>query len=111
MRGVRRDVHAYAGRWALPLERLPPARAPKAEGVSRENADQKGARYLTEGRLRVIQVDEDDGVVMAECRGDGRLYALGFDERGWFCSCPAYGRCAHLKALGRVVIVQPRRTP
>jgi hypothetical protein len=76
-----------------------------------ENADAKGARYLTEGRLRLREVDEDGGVVMAECRGDGRMYALGFDgERGWYCSCPAFGRCSHLKALGRVVVMEPRRS-
>jgi uncharacterized Zn finger protein len=73
-----------------------------------ENADAKGARYLTEGRLRLIQVDEDDGIVMAECRGDGRMYTLGYDERGWHCDCPALGRCSHLKALGRVVVIEPR---
>ena len=75
----------------------------------RENADAKGRRYLAEGRLHVRQVDEDDGVVMAECRGDGAIYALGYDERGWHCSCPAYGRCAHLRALGQVVVMEPRR--
>jgi hypothetical protein len=74
----------------------------------RENADAKGARYLTEGRLRVLQADADGGSVIAECRGDGRVYALGYDERRWFCSCPALGRCAHLKALGRVVVMEPR---
>ena len=46
----------------------------------RESADSKGARYLTEARLRVLQVDEDGGTVAAECRGDGRAYSLGFDD-------------------------------
>lgn len=74
--------------------------------MSRENVDRKGARYLAEGRLRILEADED--AVMAECRGDGAVDSLGYDERGWFCSCPARGRCAHLKALGRVVVMEPR---
>jgi hypothetical protein len=75
----------------------------------RENADAKGARYLMEGRLRVLQVDEDEGVAMAECRGDGAIHTCGYDERGWHCSCPARGRCAHLKALGRIFVAEPRQ--
>ena len=75
----------------------------------REGVDAKGSRYLVEARLRVLQVNEEDGVVMAECRGDGRVYSLGYGQSGWFCSCPARGRCAHLKALGRVVVMELRR--
>jgi hypothetical protein len=98
--------HSYGtctSRYTCPFTR------PLGAARMRENADTKGARYLSEGRLRVLNVDEDDGVVMAECRGDGAIYSLGRDERGWFCGCPARGRCCHLKALGRVVVMEPRR--
>jgi hypothetical protein len=75
-------------------------------GVSpREDAAAKGRRYLAEGRLVVRAVDEIAGTVRAACRGDGAVYALGRDRGGWFCSCPARGRCAHLVALGLVVAV------
>ena len=77
--------------------------------MSRENADVKARRYLAEGRLRIREAHEDGGIVVAECRGDGAIYSLGYDERGWFCDCPAFGRCAHLLALGRVVAMEPRR--
>lgn len=65
----------------------------------------KGRRYLTEGRLTVRLVDERAGLVQAQCRGDGALWALGHDSRGWWCSCPARGRCSHLVALGLVVTI------
>jgi uncharacterized Zn finger protein len=68
----------------------------------------KGTRYLTEGRLIVRAIDEYAGTLQADCRGDGAVYALGRDESGWFCSCPARGNCAHLAALRLVVAVEPR---
>ena len=69
----------------------------------RESAAVKGRRYLVEGRLVVRAVDQRAGSVRAVCRGDGAIYAVGRDGGGWFCSCPARGRCAHLVALGLVV--------
>lgn len=71
----------------------------------REGVEAKGRRYLAEGRLTVRRVDETGGVVEADCRGAGAVYALGHDERGWFCNCPALGRCAHLAALELVTVV------
>ncbi len=57
----------------------------------------KGRRYLGEGRLVVEYVA--GGVVRARCRGGGAEYRLGRDARGWWCSCPTRGRCAHQVAL------------
>jgi hypothetical protein len=51
---------------------------------------------------------EDGGIAQADCRGDGAIYTLGYDERGWWCSCAAMGRCAHLHALGLVTVLEPR---
>ena len=77
--------------------------------MARENAREKGGRYLAEARLTVERVAE--GEVRATCRGDGAVHSLGWDTgRGWYCSCPALTRCSHLHALGRVVVV-PRVTP
>jgi hypothetical protein len=78
----------------------------------RENAAGKGRRLLTEGRLRVRDVDEASATVSAECRGDsGLTYMVGRDEAGrWFCACEAKGRCSHQIALQLVVAFKPRRS-
>ncbi len=68
----------------------------------RESAEVKGRRYLTEGRLHVVGTDGDS--VVATCRGNGHLYRLGHDRRGWWCNCPARGRCSHLWALMSVTV-------
>ncbi len=67
----------------------------------RENAEAKGRRYLTEGRLRVLQVDAQ--TVRAICRGVGAAYELGHGAERWYCSCAARSTCAHLVALQLVV--------
>ena len=74
----------------------------------RENAVMKARRYVSEGRLIVRQLDEDGGTALADCRGDGQVYSLGFDDRGWWCSCAARGHCSHLLALGLVSALAPR---
>jgi hypothetical protein len=79
-----------------------------ARGVSRESAIEKGRRYISEGRLIVRELHEHDGTALADCRGEGAVWSLGRDERGWWCSCPVRGRCAHLYALGLVCAVEPR---
>ena len=81
---------------------------PMGPTAVRESAAVKARRYLAEGRLVVRELDERAGTVRASCRGDGAVYGLGRDARGWSCSCPAVGRCAHLLALGLVVALGPR---
>lgn len=68
----------------------------------RESVDSKGRRYLGEGRLTVQHVDA--ALVRATCRGGGAIYVLGWSGEGWWCGCPARGRCAHLAALELVVV-------
>lgn len=66
--------------------------------MPRENAQAKGRRYLLDGRLFVRYVGPHG--IRATCRGQGEVYQLGWERRpGWFCSCPARTRCAHLVAL------------
>ena len=93
---------------ALVVQALRRAPGP-GEGLVRENAAAKGRRYVAEGRLVVRQLDEANGLVQADCRGDGAIYTLGYDQRGWWCSCKALGRCAHLIALGLVTALEPRK--
>lgn len=66
----------------------------------RENALNKGRRYAAEGRLVIWSVDATSA--RAECRGDGGIYTLGFDNERWFCNRPALGRNSHQYALGLV---------
>jgi hypothetical protein len=69
----------------------------------RESAQAKAVRYLAESRLTVEQVDKD--LVRAVCRGSGAIYDVGWTPTlGWSCSCPAFGRCAHLLALMSVTV-------
>jgi uncharacterized Zn finger protein len=68
----------------------------------RENAERKGRRYVSEGRLTVERVDVAG--IRATCRGAGALYSLGYENGRWRCSCPAVGRCAHLVALMLVCV-------
>jgi hypothetical protein len=88
---------------AQPVDGAPPRRL-----GTRENAAEKARRYLAEGRLLVLKVDDKAGVVAAEARGDGATYACGYAQRHWYCTCPAKGRCCHLLALGLVVAVEGR---
>lgn len=69
----------------------------------REDFRTKAVRYLGEGRLQVRTIDAAE--IRAMCRGDsGEIYALGFRPGGWYCGCPAKGRCAHLQALMLVAL-------
>jgi uncharacterized Zn finger protein len=73
----------------------------------RENAFSKARRYLTEGRLLIVEVNNSR--VSALCRGDGSIYSLGLSPgNGWHCECPAVSRsCAHLQALRLVTVSNP----
>ncbi len=72
--------------------------------MPRENAEARGKRYLTEGRLIVDHVS--NGRVLARCRGTGATWNLGFLNGVWFCECPARTRCSHRWALALVTSVQ-----
>ncbi len=74
----------------------------------RENAEAKGRRYLTEGRLLIRSAGPDG--VRALCRGNGEWYRVGYQRGGWSCDCPALGRCAHLVAI-MLVTTRPGGIP
>jgi uncharacterized Zn finger protein len=75
--------------------------------MTRENAEAKGRRYLTEGRLLMLSAGER---IEARCRGNGEFYRLGYERGAWYCTCPAVGKCSHLVALQLVVMVSPRES-
>jgi len=71
----------------------------------RENAETRGRRYLTEGRLVITRVDPKG--IIATCRGSGTVHDVTwFAGSGWNCTCPARSTCAHLWALQLVTAVQ-----
>ena len=79
------------------------------EGVSRENAAAKARRYLTEARVRIRYLDEENGAAEADVRGDCRIYSAGRDETGWYCDCAARTEdCSHVRALRLVCVLEPR---
>jgi hypothetical protein len=65
--------------------------------VTGEPIAAKAHRLLAFGRLVVRHVDPER--IVAHVRGDTGSYDLGRDARGWWCACPAVGRCSHLIAL------------
>lgn len=72
---------------------------------SRENLEEKAARYLVEGRVTVTQIDDERRLIVAEVRGTDTTYYTGFDPRrdNWACTCEANAkfnrRCSHIAAL------------
>ena len=69
----------------------------------RESARDKGARYLTEGRVIVTRVDPR--AIVATVRGEGAVYETWWTRTGWACDCPHEARttnCSHLYALQRI---------
>jgi uncharacterized Zn finger protein len=70
---------------------------------NREGAQQKGRRYLLEGRVRIRYVGPQG--VRAYVRGQGEIYRVEYGWGRWSCTCPAKGRCCHLVAVQLVVAV------
>lgn len=64
--------------------------------MTRESAQTKGARLLTEGRLVVERAEP--GVFAATARGSGAVHHVQFGSGGWSCTCPARATCSHLVA-------------
>lgn len=82
--------------------------------MTRENAQDKGRRLLTEGRLVVVSAAP--GHFAAVVRGSGALHDVVFGRGGWSCSCPARSTCSHLHAARLVAapdaarLITPRAT-
>jgi uncharacterized Zn finger protein len=62
----------------------------------RENVEDKGRRYLVEGRVVVEQAAA--GIFAAVVRGAGEYHSVTFGRGGWSCTCEARGLCSHLVA-------------
>ena len=81
--------------------------------TARETVEEKGRRYLAEGRLTVDVAFA--GAVRARCRGTSDTYAITHDRStGWLCDCPARRWCCHLSAAVLVTappVPQPPEAP
>jgi hypothetical protein len=64
----------------------------------RENAQRKGERYVSQGRLILEHVSAD--AIRGSCRGSGTVHRVTWTPGdGWACSCEAKTRCSHLVAV------------
>jgi uncharacterized Zn finger protein len=69
----------------------------------RENAYAKARRLLAEGRVTVQFVGDHE--IRAHVRGGtAEVYAVTWSPDGWACSCPALGRCSHVRAVQLVTL-------
>ena len=77
--------------------------------VTRENSETRALRLLLEGRVAIRSVGLRG--VLAFVKGDsGSLRTVRFDPGlEWQCSCPARGKCAHVRAVMHVVTVTDNR--
>ena len=75
--------------------------------MTRESAAAKARRYLTEGRVCVVEVRP--GYARAIVRGSGAMHEVIEDPSGRSCTCPTRGTCSHALALG--LITAPAITP
>lgn len=68
----------------------------------------KAERYLTTGRLTVVEANDSIGLFVASVHGDGDTYTTfrSCTSAEWRCTCPAgarFGRtCAHALAAALV---------
>lgn len=72
--------------------------------------EEKAARILSTGRLKVGQLGEDTITAVCFAESEDILYEVTFGAGGWRCTCPARRECAHIRAL-RLVTVWNLRWP
>lgn len=83
--------------------------------MTRENAEAKGVRYLSSGRLVVLEASR--GYFLAVVRGAGEVHTVTYQRGGWSCTCAARSTCSHLHAARLIAapdlarFIDPRRTP
>ena len=65
--------------------------------MPKETAEGKARRLLAEGAVHVHTADENR--VTARVRGASGVYDVTWLGGRWSCTCAAYGRCSHVKAV------------
>lgn len=77
--------------------------------MMREDAATKARRLLSEGRVTIGLLSDDE--IRAEVRGDSaRTYAVIWSPGGWSCPCDALSRCSHVRAVQLVTLEPVPRT-
>lgn len=86
-----------------------------------ETKPEKARRYLTEGRVSIVERNRYDGRTIAYVRGDsGELHACGYDPAktpNWRCTCQAWKLsrskpdCSHLIAVKLVAAARAPDVP
>jgi uncharacterized Zn finger protein len=78
-----------------------------------EDVTEKARRLLATDCVLVMSADESR--VVARVRGDSGIHDVEWDHGTWSCTCPAWGRCSHQRAValctmnpvGRLVSTAP----
>jgi hypothetical protein len=71
--------------------------------MTREDAQTKARRLVSEGRVTIRRIGDD--LIVAHVRGDeAEVYVVTWDPDGWSCGCPALGRCSHVRAVQLVTL-------
>ena len=71
--------------------------------MPRETKELKAQRYLVEARLVLRHVTPRQ--ILAQVRGNGRIYEVSWRPGEWSCTCPneaRYADCSHIVAVKRV---------
>ncbi len=72
--------------------------------MARETIEQKAARYLAAGRIRLVRV-EGDTIDATAAGSDGRTYVVTHRAGGWRCTCVATVlRCSHVAGVALVTL-------
>lgn len=73
--------------------------------MSRETIEEKAARYLAAGRIKIVRAEGDS--IDAMVWGDAyKTYVVTHRTCGWRCTCVAtVVRCSHVAAVALVTLV------
>lgn len=72
------------------------------------SVEEKSARYIAEGRVRVVSVTGSSAIVLVFGSAD-EPYRVTYHGGAWQCPCPARTwRCAHVVASSLVVHVEDK---
>lgn len=109
---LRLDDLPSVAAWSSGVERVRLARVQLDPGNddaprARDNIEDKAARMLAEGRVRVSY--SGDGLT-AVVQGDTDTYTLHREPDRWRCTCPARVTCSHRRAV-ELVTGGPEEVP
>lgn len=79
---------------------------------SKETVRDKAVRYISEGRVAILDCRRETGLCVAQVRGSKPTpYHVKYLASGWTCSCEARVRCAHIEAVALVCPIEEDPKP